>query len=167
MDLLDLLGLFGPSGQKSGGLINKVINAVCSVVPDATSVSGGVDVGNGVVAGGAQSGWVFNGRSGEATWFFSLVGSGGLIGSDVYVAGGAIPNAPDNSQIRGWGGSFSGGVQRTGVLVSPGNYQATAGASTIPVTSALQGSYTWSIDIPYAGYVANPIRAACKAATGQ
>ena len=149
--------------------LQKVVSGVCSVVPDATTFGGGVDLGL-FITFGVQVGVVANGRSGQFSFYITGTTSAGLAAFDAYLAGGFVPKAPNNQALSTKGNPSPGialGLGRSGVNASPNNFQGTFGPSLLPVTAAALASATAvSPSIPYLGYISNWPRAVCKAATG-
>ena len=150
--------------------VKSAVSEVCSWIPDVSTLGGGFDAGVGIT-GGYQGGVAANGRSGEASLVLTTNISAGLIAWDAYVYTGFITDVPTNSMLNTKGSpsfSFNAGAGRTGASIGRGNYQFTFGPSLSLVTAAAQGSVSKTlITAPYWGYVMNPQRAACKAATGR
>lgn len=151
------------------GLLQKILNAGCSVIPDAASVGGGFDFGLGFAFGG-QGALVANGASGEASLAFTGTTSFGLIGPDAYAAGGFIFRAPTNSGLNTGNNptpSLAVGIERVGLNISGNEVQATVGPALSPITVALQANATKvTATVPWVGYMLNLPRAACKLVTG-
>ena len=159
----------GGGGNNSGNWFKRAVNATCSLVADAGTVGVGGDMGLGITGSG-QLNLTANGASGELTLSLSQGLSGGVIGPDAYVSVSVTPTAPDNSFLDTHGQASTSntvGYSRYGASCGGGTYGATLGPSLSPVTAAKSGMLSKPlITLPYAGYVAHPARAVCKAITG-
>jgi hypothetical protein len=160
----------GGGGNSSGNWFKRAVSAACSLVADAGTLGVGGDMGLGITGSG-QLNLTANGASGELTLSLSQGLSGGVIGPDGYVSVSVTPNAPDNSFLDTHGQpstSTTVGYSRYGASWGGGTYGVTLGPSLSPVTAAKSGMLSKPlITVPYAGYVAHPARAVCKAITGQ
>lgn len=140
----------------------------CSIVPDALTVGGGLDVGL-FLTGGVQLAIVANGRTGEVSISASGSVSFGLTSFDIYGAAGAVRDVPRNSSLNTNANvGYAGGVGRWGATVDRNSVQVTAGPSLLPVTAARQVSATRvSPSVPFLGYALNLARGLCKLVTGE
>ena len=146
------------------------MNELCSLLPDASSGGVGTDWGIGITES-AQLNLTANGASGELTLSLSLGLSGGVIGPDAYVSASVTPNAPDNSCLDSHGElspSINAGYGRVGYSGGGGTHGGTFGPSllTIPTASVSLMASKPLINLPYVGYLAQPLRAVCRAVTG-
>jgi hypothetical protein len=163
-------------GNSSGGFLSgpkKVVSAVCSAIPDVSTLGLGFDVGIPFGSPGFSGGIAANGASGELSLTGTMSINVGLILPDAYASIGAVFKAPTNASLNSSiqkpdAPQVTIGIERVGASFTPNSAQLTFGPSFSPYTVAVGGSVTkTTATIPYLGYLLQPSRAVCKAITGK
>jgi RHS repeat-associated protein len=162
-------GSSGGGASSYGGFLTglkRAVSIACSIVPDASTLGGGFDLGYGATAG-ASVNLLANGNSGELSVQITGTLSYGSIANDAYGSLGVVYSAPSNASTTGFSKTSAYGVGRVGVVNGSNSLQGTLGPSILPITFARQGNATGNqVTVPYAGYLLQPTRALCKLVTG-